>query len=273
MMKQIFIKIFLLLLIIQPLIVKAELVFSAPPREKPDAGASMYGPIAESLSVMLGEKVTYQHTRDWLSYSMKMRRGDYDLVFDGPQFASWRMTHIQHVPLVRLKGHLGFFVITKKDSGVDTIQDLIAKKICGLASPNLATISMLRQFQNPMRQPIFVETKGGMKGIYNKLKGGKCIAAVMRDGFYKNKLSDDVKAEYKIIWKSQRMPNQTITASKKIPAQLREQIVASLTTENGASGAAGLFKRFSKKSKQFITTKDDDYNELNLLLEGVVWGW
>lgn len=273
MMKKVLAKAFILLLLTQPLIVEAELIFTAPPREKPDAGKNIYGPIADSLSVMLGEKVTYKHPRDWLTYSMSMRRGDYDLVFDGPQFASWRMNHIQHVPLVRLKGHLGFFVVTDKDSGINGIQDLIAKKICGLASPNLATISMLTQFKNPMRQPIFVETKGGMKGIYKKLKTGKCVAAVMRDGFYKNKLSDEARLKYKIIWKSVRMPNQTITASKKIPAQLREQMVAALTTENGAAGATGLFKRFSKKSKRFISAKSEEYNELNMLLEGVVWGW
>lgn len=256
-----------------PIVAKAELVFTAPPREKPNVGEQIYGPIAESLSQMLGEKVVYRHPRDWLSYSMKMRRGDYDLVFDGPQFASWRMTHIQHVPLVRLKGHLGFFIITKKDSGLNNIQDLVAKKICGLASPNLATISMLREFKNPVRQPLFVETKGGMKGVFNKLKNGKCVAAVMRDGYFKNKLSDDVRSQYKVIWKSRRMPNQTITASKKIPQQLREQIRASLTTEKGAQGASHLFKRFSRKSKQFIVSKDNEYDELNMLLEGVVWGW
>lgn len=272
-MKKILIVILGMVCFTLPPVLKAELIFSAPPREKPAKGNQLYGPIAESLSVMLGEKVTYQHPRDWLSYSMKMRRGDYDLIFDGPQFASWRMEHIQHVPLVRLKGHLGFFIVTKKDSGLNNIQDLVAKKICGLASPNLATISMLREFKNPVRQPLFVETKGGMKGVFSKLKEGKCIAAVMRDGFFKNKLPDDVRSQYKIIWKSKRMPNQTITASKRIPAQLREQIVASLTTEKGASSASSLFKRFSKKSKQFIASKDVEYDELNKLLEGVVWGW
>lgn len=262
-----------LVFLISPVLVNAELIFSAPPREKENAGKLIYGPIAESLSVMLGEKVVYKHPRDWLTYSMKMRRGDFDLVFDGPQFAAWRIQHIQHVPLVKLKGHLGFFIITKKDSGLQKIQDLVARKICGLASPNLATISMLREFKNPMRQPIFVESKGGMKGIYNNLKAGKCQAAVMRDGFYKNKIPDDIRAQYKVIWKSIRMPNQTITASKKIAAQLREQMIAALTTQKGAVGATGLFQRFSKKSKQFVVSKSDEYDGLNMLLEGVVWGW
>lgn len=262
-----------LVFLISPVLVNAELIFSAPPREKKAEGERIYGPIAESLSVMLGERVVYKHPRDWLTYSSKMRRGEFDLVFDGPQFAAWRMVHIQHVPLVKLKGHLGFFIVTKKDSGLHKIQDLVARKICGLASPNLATISMLREFKNPMRQPMFVETKGGMKGIYNNLKTDKCQAAVMRDGFYKNKIPDDIRAQYKIIWKSIRMPNQTITGSKKIAAQLREKLIVSLTTEKGATSATGLFKRFSKKSKQFVISKDDEYNKLNMLLEGVVWGW
>lgn len=262
-----------LVFLISPALVNAELIFSAPPREKPAIGQKIYGPIAESLSVMLGEKVVYKHPRDWLSYSMKMRKGEYDIVFDGPQFAAWRMHHIQHVPLVKLKGHLGFFIITKKDSSLNQVQDLVARKICGLASPNLATISMLREFKNPMRQPIFVETKGGMKGVYNNLKTGKCDAAVMRDGFYKNKIPDDIRGQYKIIWKSIRMPNQTITASKKISSELRDQMVAALTTQKGATGATPIFKRFSKKSTSFVQSKNSEYDELNMLLEGVVWGW
>ncbi|MDH5424258.1 MAG: phosphate/phosphite/phosphonate ABC transporter substrate-binding protein [Gammaproteobacteria bacterium] len=262
-----------LVLLIFPVLVNAELIFSAPPREKPDVGEKLYGPIAESLSVMLGEKVVYKHPRDWLTYSMKMRRGDFDIIFDGPQFSAWRMQHIQHVPLVRLEGHLGFFIVAKKDAGLNGIQDLVARKICGLASPNLATIAMLREFKNPVRQPIFVETKGGMKGIFNNIKSGKCDAAVMRDGFYKNILTEEQRAQFTIIWKSKRMPNQTITASKKIPQQLREQVIATLTSQKGSASADGLFKRFSKNSKQFIASENKDYENLNMLLEGVVWGW
>jgi ABC-type phosphate/phosphonate transport system substrate-binding protein len=273
MIKKFFSAAFGLIVLISPLIASAELIFTAPPREKQAAGEKLYGPIAESLSVLLGEKVTYEWPRDWLTYSMKMRRGDYDLVFDGPQFAAWRIEHLQHEPLVRLEGHLEFFVITPKDSPINELQDIVAKKICGLASPNLATISMLREFKNPVRQPIFVETKGGAKGVYNKLKSGGCAAAVIRDGFYKSQMSDEERSQYKIIWKSKKMPNQTITASKKIPEQIREQMVASLTTDKGSASSMPLFARFSKKSKSYIAAEKSEYDELNLLLEGVVWGW
>ena len=273
MLRKIYTTIFGLIVFFQPLVSHADLIFSAPPREKQDVGENTYGPLAESIGQLLGEKVIYQHPKDWLTYSRKIRKGDYDLVFDGPQFASWRMVHIQHQPLVRLKGNLEFYIYTKKESDITDINSLVAKKICGLASPNLATVAMFKEFTNPVRQPIFIENKGGFKGVYNAFKEAKCDAALTRSNFYKNKMSDEDRAGLKIIWKSKLMPNQTITASEKIPVQKREQIIAALTSDKGASGAANLFKRFSKKSTRFITTKPEEYEGLNYLLEGVVWGW
>jgi len=35
-------------------------------------------------------------------------------VFDGPHFVSWRMTKLQHVPLVKFPGNLEFVVAVRK---------------------------------------------------------------------------------------------------------------------------------------------------------------
>ena len=53
----------------------AELIFSAPPRESSNAGAELYGPLAEHLSSLLGEKVVYQHPKNWLQYQRDLRKG------------------------------------------------------------------------------------------------------------------------------------------------------------------------------------------------------
>ena len=39
----------------------AELIFTAPPREDTEHGNQIYGPIADKLSAILGEKVVYEH--------------------------------------------------------------------------------------------------------------------------------------------------------------------------------------------------------------------
>jgi ABC-type phosphate/phosphonate transport system substrate-binding protein len=251
----------------------ADLVFSAPPREKVEAGEKLYTPIAKKLSELLGEQVRYEYPKDWLTYSRRMREGDFDIIFDGPQFASWRMAHIDHVPLVRIQGDLRFVVVVGKNSGLHELSDLAAKKICALASPNLGTISMLHAFNNPAQQPILVEARGGMKGIYKRLNEGQCDAAILRDSFFNSKMSKEEQNPYHVIWSSTAMPNQTITASRKIPLQLRQQIIAALSNDTGSMSALPLFQRFSNQSTHFIPANENEFKGLNDMLEGVVWGW
>jgi len=67
---------------------QAELVLSAPPRESFKAGNKLYGPLAEHLTKLLGQKVTYKHPENWLHYQRELRNDVYDIVFDGPHFIS-----------------------------------------------------------------------------------------------------------------------------------------------------------------------------------------
>ena len=76
-----------LLLLFQSAIAK-DLILTAPPREKPEAGQKLYGPIASYLTKLLGKKVVYKHPQNWLNYQHEMRHDKYDIVFDGPHFIS-----------------------------------------------------------------------------------------------------------------------------------------------------------------------------------------
>ncbi|MBE9516840.1 MAG: hypothetical protein IME93_07655, partial [Proteobacteria bacterium] len=69
-------------------------IFSAPPRGAVADETKVYKPIAHYLSKALGKTITYQHPGDWLSYQANMQKGAYDLIFDGPHFASWRMKRL-----------------------------------------------------------------------------------------------------------------------------------------------------------------------------------
>ena len=94
---------------------RADLVLSAPPRETPEAGLKLYGPLAEFLSKAIGEKVEYRHPDNWGIYQGLMTKGEYDLVFDGPHFVSWRIQRLKHEPLAALSGKLGFVVVAQQD--------------------------------------------------------------------------------------------------------------------------------------------------------------
>ena len=97
-------------------------VFSAPPRESAQAAAEIYGPIAKYLSAATGKKVVYRQPSNWIAYQAEMRKGEYDLVFDGPHFNAWRAANLQHNILVKAPGEHSFVVVVKKDN--DKIREL-----------------------------------------------------------------------------------------------------------------------------------------------------
>jgi len=254
-------------------VANAKLIMSAPPRETIQDGEKYYAPIAKYLSKVLDEKVVYEHPKNWSYYTRDMRSGKYDIVFDGPHFVAWRIKHVKHVPIARLAGTLDFMVLAKKtDKKANSMRDLIGKSICGLASPNLGTVSTFAMYNNPVIQPDIMVVEGSMKTVMKKFLNGECQYAVVRDKLYK-KLPTDTKKLVKIVGKSRSLPNQTISVSTKITQLNRNKMAVMLMSEQGAAVADQLLTRFSKKKKYFIPVKANEFNGLEDMLEGVVWGW
>ena len=247
-------------------------LLTSPPREKPEEGQEMYGKLASYLSEQTGEQVVYERPQGWIEYVNNMRAGKYDIVFDGPHFAAWRIKHLNHVPLVKLPGTLTFLVVGKRsDAKFNKLGDLITGGWCGLPSPNLATMAVMAQFNNPVKQPEFVEV-ADINNIIPALKSGRCRAAGLLDKFYK-KASDEDKKDLKVVYTSPTYPDQTITVSARISAPAREKIVAALTIESGVPAAKAIFEKFAKNSTHFVRAPGQEYEGLEDLLEGVIWGW
>jgi len=248
-----------------------EYIFTAPPRGAPAAEAKTYEPIAKYLSQVTGKKIVYQHPDNWLTYQNEMQKGTYDLVFDGPHFISWRMVKTQHQPLAKLPGKLAFVVATsaKNDKFTDLSQ-LAGRTVCGLAPPNLATLTIQAQFDNPVRQPLIVEVPSFKAGYKEMLGGKKCIAAVMRDKMF-NKLNGEKKAG-RVIWASKGVANQGFSASPRFSAEDKRKMQQALVAPDAQQAMSAFLDRFSKGNKQMQIATDDDYNGLAVLLKDV-WGF
>ena len=252
------------------------LVLTGPPRETPEKGMKMYGPIAEYLTKALGVKVTYEHPGNWLKYQREMRNDKYDIVFDGPHFIAWRIAHLGHKAIVKLPGKLQFMLVNAKDNTeIDDPDKLIGKRICGISPPNLSTLSVLDYYRNPVRQPIIKGIKGGMGKVHKSFLGtkAKCDAAVLRTAFYKKKLKKPQRENLKTLYLSKAMPNQGISVSKRISRKLKDKITKELTLGKGVASTKGILKRFGGKAKSFIPVKGEEYAGYNMLLEGVIFGW
>ncbi len=254
----------------------ATLIFTAPPRETVEAGTKIYAPIANYLSKLLGKKVTYVHPKNWFNYQREMRKDKYDIILDGPHFASWRIAHLGHEALVKLPGKLRFLLLVDKNNPeLDHADKLIGKNICAISPPHLSVLAILDNYRNPVRQPVIKGIKGGMGKVFKsyKSKKKKCHALVLRDVFLKKKIKKDEQDKLRVVYSSVTMPNQAITVSKRVTQEEKNKIKFELTVGEGVASTQGVIKRFAGKAKSFIPVKAKEYDGYNMLLEGVIWGW
>ncbi len=257
--------------------VHADFLLTAPPRESAADGLKQYGPLAEKLTEILGEKVVYQHPKGWLFYQRDIRTDKFDIVFDGPHFISWRMKQFGHTPVAKLPGTLVFIVVTTKDTKgfnrrpVDGIDDLKNLTVCAVAPPNLSSLTVLAEYKDPVSLPIMVNAKGGMNGVYDAFKNGKCQAAILRDKYYIKKVPEEEREQLKIIFRSEPVANQGITVSRRISEEQRLLITAALTEVS--SSTAPTLKRFTPRAEKMLYTDNADYEDYYKFLTGVVYGW
>jgi ABC-type phosphate/phosphonate transport system substrate-binding protein len=259
-----------ILLVSMPL--KAELVFSVPPWDSEEKQRAMFDPIAQAMSEWIGTKVVYQHNSNFTTYSLAMRGGKFDLVFDGPQFNAWRMKNSKHDILVNLPERLTFMVITGAgNNAVTSTEDLIDKQVCGQSPPHLGTLLLWSRFPNSARQPILQTIKGETK-VYDELKSGKCSVAIIRNNIYLQ-MKDAEKAKYKVIFTSRTVPNLAVSAGPDVTEKQRRVLIEKLTNSKNL----GVFKTFfdmkAKAADKFEKADPQEYAGLDMLLKDGSYGW
>jgi ABC-type phosphate/phosphonate transport system substrate-binding protein len=258
---------------LSPTLFAKPLIFAAPPRESAAAGEKLYGPLAAELGKLVGEKVVYEHPANWPRYAEEMRQGRYSFVFDGPHFAAWRMVHLHQVPLVRLPGTLRFVVVVPTQSKIENLQALKFSRVCAIPSPNLTSVMLLARF-GPVASPTIWPSMGGNGKTYQRLKAGKCDAAVLRDQFFSKKLSAEQRKGLRVVFTSDPYPNQTLTVSSQLSVEVRQRIINALTSGDGAEAVAPILKRFGDPgATTMVAASAVAYRGDNKLLEGHLWGW
>lgn len=219
-----------------------EYVFSAPPRESAQAAVEIYGPVAEYLSRVTGKTVTYRRPGNWIEYQSDMRKGVYDLVFDGPHLNAWRAANLQHNILVKAPGDNTFVVAVRKDSDkLRELRQLAGRPVCGMSPPNLGTLAVLKEFNNPARQPIINNTDG-WEQIYSGLQSGRCMAAILPA---RNLAKYDAPGSAtRVIYKAKPYPNQALSAGPRVSAEDQTKIVRAMTRPDARAATAQLREAF-----------------------------
>jgi ABC-type phosphate/phosphonate transport system substrate-binding protein len=246
------------------------LVFSAPPRETEEEALRTYQPIAEYLSRIINKPIAYRYSKDWLTYQTEMQRGSYDLVFDGPHFNSWRISHLRHNTLVKLAGEHAFAVVVRKDNArVTELKQLAGQRICSMDPPNLGTLAVLEQFDNPARQPLIINSVGWTRAYEGLAFDKKCAAAIvpvanlMKFSNYQNVV--------RVVYSTKSLPNQAFSAGPRITPQDQALIAAALLSKDGTPAIARLVSAYGGDQGLAYASKGE-YAGLDAYLKDS-WGY
>lgn len=244
------------------------LVFTAPPRETAEAGKQIYQPVADYLSQAIGKKVKYQHPGTWGVYRTEMLKGGYDIVFDGPHFNSYRMEKLSHNVLAKIPERHEFAVIVRKDKNTfQNLQQMAGRSFCAHAPPNLGTLVLLSQFDNPSRQPVILSTNG-WDNIYNGVISGKCTGGVLPMA---NLKKFDQAGLAHIVFKTPAMPNQAFSAGPRVSLEDQAKIARALAAPEAAAPTEKLRAAY-KVGNSFALASNQEYRGLAEYLRSE-WGY
>jgi ABC-type phosphate/phosphonate transport system substrate-binding protein len=244
---------------------RSEYVFSAPPGANYADTAAMYQPIAEFLTRVTGKRFVYRYSDNWLTYSKEMTSGDYDIIFDSAAFNSWRIERINHTPLLRLPEDQVFVVVTRADNQkVAHTKQLAGQPVCAPLPPDVATLTLLSQFDNPARQPVIIGTDG-WSSAYDGLVQRKCTGAVMS---LKNLETID-RGSIKVLYQHRALPNQALSAGPRISQSLKAQIREALLTPPGQAATARL--RTTYGGGELVPASGAEYSGLGTLLKNSLY--
>jgi ABC-type phosphate/phosphonate transport system substrate-binding protein len=245
------------------------LVFSAPPHETEAEALRIYRPIAEYLTRVIGKKITFHYPKDWLTYQKEMQHGSYDIVFDGPHFNSWRISNLQHNTLVKLADEYTFVVVVRKDDRITSLKQLAGLRICGMTPPDFGTLAVLGQFDNPVRQPIIVNTLGSTKVYEGVAIEKQCNAGILPAASLKkfNKSANLLRA----IYMTQPIPNQAFSAGPRISRDDQARIAAALVSPEASQIVSRLIAA-NGADKGLVFASKNDYVGLDVYLKDS-WGY
>ena len=242
----------------------SEYIFTAPPRENEKRGIEIYKPIADFLTEATGEEFVYKYPGNWTEYSRGMLNEEYDLAFDGPHFVSWRIKNIDHDAIAKLPQlHIWRVIVSKDRTDIQTLDDLVGKKICAPKSPNFGMLTMMSHYPDPDREPVHIVTKGWKDG-FNGVVKGKCVAAVLPKTNHKK--FDPEFTKTRAIHTHLPYPNQAFTAGPNLSTEMKAKVIESLLSDDGQQALVKLRERFTRGDK-LVSVENEEYEGISMVLK------
>jgi hypothetical protein len=159
-------------------------------------------------------------------------------------------------------------VIVKNNGKFNALSQTAGRAFCAYAPPDLGTLVLLSQFDNPARQPAIASTEG-WENIYNGVASGRCTGGVLPVAILKQ--LDKNGREMKVLHKSLPIHNQAFSAGPRVTVDEQLKLTAALTAPSAAVHTEKLRAAY-KIGPRFVTASNQEYAGLSQYLRSE-WGY
>lgn len=243
----------------------------------PVAGATSikdtFGELSSYLEKKLGVKVNLQTAGDYAGVITAMQHNHVQIAYFGPESyveaqkrAKAEILAVEVGEETGLPGYYGM-IITKKDSGLKTLEDIKGKKWAFTSSNSTSgtlvpTVMFYEKNIKPEEYFSKVLYSGGHEASILSVKAGTIDAASTNNLDFNRGLGRNwAKDDFNIIWQSELIPGSPVTARSDLPASFKKAVKDALLAYDNKEGLSKL------KLKGFAETKDSDYNTVRDLIK------
>ncbi len=241
----------------------AQYRFTPEPTYTPDVAEAIYKPLLEYLSKATGDTFVLTPAANYSSYWRNILKPDQtDFTYDEAQFADYRITHLNFVPLVRRSQGSSYTLLANPDFEGKDPKSLLSSRIATMPAPSLGYAVLMQIFPDPVQQPDIKSNATSWKDSLDILNGGESEAAIFPTWM----LETFGNPSLVTLFTSQEFPGPAILASPNVPEDVRNKVRDALLNVDGAPELGELILELG--ISKFIPTEAKDYAGDQVMLSG-----
>lgn len=241
----------------------ADLRFAVHPVLPKQETIRVYEPLVKYLEQATGLSIELVTTGNFLVHWQLVRRGELQLILDGPHFTGYRADKMGYTALAKFPAVVSYTLVANADAFILDASELVAKRIATTPSPALGALRLTQLFPNPMRQPQIVEADDSLKAAELAL-AGETVAAI---------IPTQMVARFPgliTVTSTEQVPAPALSASPEVSPELKERIRQALLSAH--ENDAGRRALEPINVPRFEPADNAGYAGQAKLLEGV-WGY
>lgn len=243
---------------------RERLVLGVMPSLPPTKLFTKYQPLADYLTRKTGKEVVISTAPNFQEYILRLQKGEYEMILPNPYQYIMVSKAPGYAPLVKIAG-IPFqgFIVVRKDSGINGIQDLKGKKIAYPDPSALAATMQVRAYlkrngidsERDTRESYAASQESVIFGVHQRLFDAAGTWPEALEG-----IPDDVRKGLKVLAETETLPSRPIAVRADISQEIAEKVKGALI--NMASDPEGQKILASIGYKGFEEAFDSDYDEV-----------